>query len=59
MLAEEELITPTLSGEIILPGITRDSIITLAQEWNEFKVIERNISMAEIRKATKEKRVRD
>lgn len=34
---EHELVTPALSG-IILPGITRRSIIDLTREWNEFKV---------------------
>ncbi|KAF4524679.1 hypothetical protein B566_EDAN009523 [Ephemera danica] len=37
---ERELITPPLDG-LILPGITRQSIIELALEWNEFKVTER------------------
>jgi len=34
---EDELITPPLDGTI-LPGITRDSILTLMQELGEFKV---------------------
>lgn len=34
---EDELITPPLDGTI-LPGITRDSVLTLMQELNEFKV---------------------
>ena len=34
---EDELITPPLDGTI-LPGITRDSILTLAQGLNKFKV---------------------
>ena len=34
---EDELITPPLDGTI-LPGITRDSILTLTQELGEFKV---------------------
>jgi len=37
---ENELITPPLDGTI-LPGITRDSIITLMEELNEFKVSQR------------------
>jgi branched-chain amino acid aminotransferase len=37
---EDELITPPLDGTI-LPGITRDSILTLMQELGEFKVSER------------------
>lgn len=34
---EDELITPPLDGTI-LPGITRDSILTLLSETGEFKV---------------------
>ncbi len=29
--------TPELDGTI-LPGVTRDSILTLARQWGEFKV---------------------
>jgi len=39
---KKELITPPLDG-IILPGVTRDSIIQICKEWNEFEVIERPI----------------
>jgi branched-chain amino acid aminotransferase len=34
---EDELITPPLDGTI-LPGVTRDSIITLCKELKQFKV---------------------
>uniref|UniRef100_G3ML07 branched-chain-amino-acid transaminase n=1 Tax=Amblyomma maculatum TaxID=34609 RepID=G3ML07_AMBMU len=51
-----ELVTPPLSG-IILPGVTRQSVLDLTREWNEFKVSERKITMAEIREAIKEKRM--
>lgn len=34
---EDELITPPLDGTI-LPGVTRDSILALCKEKNEFKV---------------------
>ncbi|KAK9707682.1 branched-chain-amino-acid transaminase bat2 [Basidiobolus ranarum] len=47
---EKELVTPPLNG-MILPGVTRDSILSLAREWNEFKVSERKITMSEIIKA--------
>jgi len=47
---EKELITPALDGTI-LPGVTRDSILTLARQWNEFKVNERKVTMAEFLKA--------
>lgn len=42
-----ELITPTLDQGSILPGITRDSVLTLARDMG-LKVIERKISMDEL-----------
>eukprot|EP01027_Heterolobosea_sp_BB2_P012979 GEZU01018765.1.p2 GENE.GEZU01018765.1~~GEZU01018765.1.p2 ORF type:complete len:340 (-),score=136.06 GEZU01018765.1:31-1050(-) len=51
-----ELITPRLDGTI-LPGVTRDSILTLAREWNEFDVHERDFTMPELIEALKEDRV--
>ncbi|KAG1645693.1 hypothetical protein G6F44_001574 [Rhizopus delemar] len=53
---QPELVTPPLDGSI-LPGVTRDSIIQLAKDWNEFKVSERNITMPELRELVKEGRV--
>lgn len=55
-----ELVTPPLK-DIILPGVTRDSVLTLAREHSEgklnidglpkkFKVSERNLTMPQIRK---------
>lgn len=44
-----ELITPPLGGSI-LPGITRDTVITLARDWN-LPVSERLVSMTEIDEA--------
>jgi len=41
-----ELITPMLTGSI-LPGITRDTVITLAKKW-DIKVAERKISINEV-----------
>ncbi len=41
------LITPSISGNTILSGITRDSLITLAKDWN-MKVEERRVSVKEI-----------
>ncbi|KAB5541923.1 hypothetical protein PHYPO_G00085560 [Pangasianodon hypophthalmus] len=55
---EEELATPPLDG-IILPGITRQSILELARKWGEFKVSERYLTMAELRLAVEQKRVRE
>jgi branched-chain amino acid aminotransferase len=45
-LIDDELITPMLSGSI-LPGITRDSVITLAKSW-DVKVSERKLSIDEV-----------
>ncbi|PRP78842.1 branched-chain amino acid aminotransferase [Planoprotostelium fungivorum] len=51
-----ELVTPPLDGSI-LPGVTRDSILTIVKEWNEFQVTERPVKMAEVIKAIEEKRL--
>lgn len=42
----DELITPVLNGSI-LPGITRDSALSLARSWN-MKVAERKISIDDV-----------
>ncbi|XP_064171172.1 branched-chain-amino-acid aminotransferase, mitochondrial [Anguilla rostrata] len=47
---EKELITPPLDG-IILPGVTRQSLLDLAREWGEFKVTERTLDMKELLQA--------
>ena len=44
---ELELVTPPIDQGVILPGVTRDSLLALSREWNEFKVSERVITMAE------------
>uniref|UniRef100_A0A914C2F6 Branched-chain-amino-acid aminotransferase n=1 Tax=Acrobeloides nanus TaxID=290746 RepID=A0A914C2F6_9BILA len=54
---EEELVTPPLEDGLILPGVTRDSILVLAREWNEFKISERYPTMEEIQRSLKEKRM--
>ncbi|RLN57354.1 hypothetical protein BBP00_00007542 [Phytophthora kernoviae] len=54
---EKELVTPPLTRGDILPGITRDSILHLTREWNEFKVTEGNINMKQLQKASKEGRI--
>ncbi len=41
------LLTPPLEGKTILPGITRKSILQLAEEWG-YEVIERRISVNEL-----------
>ena len=43
----DELITPTLENGTILPGVTRNSVLTLAKEWG-MKVSERPLSINEI-----------
>ncbi|KAK9400158.1 branched-chain-amino-acid aminotransferase cytosolic [Crotalus adamanteus] len=55
---ENELATPPLDG-IILPGVTRQSILDLARKWGEFKVSERYITMSDLKTALKEKRVKE
>lgn len=54
---ERELVTPPLAEGLILPGVTRQSLLDLAREWNEFKVSERFLTMGEVRKAIKEGRM--
>ena len=51
-----ELITAPLDGTI-LPGVTRDSMISLARGWGEFDVVERSFTMPELAAAIKEGRV--
>jgi branched-chain amino acid aminotransferase len=53
---ELELATAPLDGTI-LPGVTRDSILTLVREWGEVKVSERRFTIHDIKKALAEKRV--
>ena len=43
---DNEIITPELTGSI-LPGVTRDSVLKLAKQWN-LKVSERKISIDEV-----------
>jgi len=54
---EEELVTPPLTDGLILPGVTRDSLLTIARDWGEFKVTERYPTMEEIRRGIAENRV--
>jgi branched-chain amino acid aminotransferase len=48
-LINNELITPPLTGSI-LPGITRDSVLTLAADWG-FQVTQRRITINEVLEA--------
>ena len=53
---EKELATPQLDGTI-LHGITRDSIIELASEDKRFKTAQKTITITDLVKAAKERRV--
>lgn len=55
-MGEKELRTPPLDGTI-LPGVTRDSILKLTKQWNEFKVTEGAITMKDIVLANKQGRI--
>ncbi|PIO70751.1 putative branched-chain-amino-acid transaminase [Teladorsagia circumcincta] len=56
-LHEVELITPPLERGLILPGVTRDSLLELAREWGEFKVSEKSFTMHDVKKALDEGRL--
>ena len=45
-LLEDELVTPPLGGTV-LPGVTRDSIIQIARDW-DLEVAERPITIGEV-----------
>ncbi len=47
---DDELITPSLENGTILPGVTRDSILTLAREWG-MQASEKSISIEEVLEA--------
>lgn len=54
---EDEVLTPELSGTI-LPGITRDSVLTLLRDWG-IKTTERRISLQELEAAAKTGHLRE
>ena len=54
---EDELITHHPNDNLILHGVTRDSVLKLTKEMNRFKVTEAEISMKRVLRALKEKRV--
>ena len=56
-MIDDVLLTPRLS-DTILPGITRDSVLTLMKEWG-LKVEERRISVKEVLTALNEGRLQD
>jgi len=53
---EEELITAPLDGTI-LPGVTRDSVLSLTRDWKRFKVTERPFTMNEVIEAIEDNRM--
>ncbi|XP_050408105.1 branched-chain-amino-acid aminotransferase, cytosolic [Patella vulgata] len=55
---EDELITHPLDG-LVLPGITRSSLIKVAEKWGEFKVTEKPYTMKQVIKALKENRIKE
>jgi branched-chain amino acid aminotransferase len=56
-LGEKELITAALDEGLILPGVTRDSILALARQEPELKVTEGKWTIAELIEAIEEKRI--
>jgi len=55
---DPEIATPPLDGSI-LPGVTRKSLLELGKTWGTHKVVERKITMADVRKAVKENRLKE
>lgn len=51
------LLTPSLEDGVILPGVTRLSIIEIVREWGNAEVIEKMIPMREIAQACDEGRL--
>lgn len=51
-----ELVTPPLNG-LILPGVTRQSILDLGRSWGDLTVTERDITMDELLEAQQENRL--
>ncbi len=56
-LIDDRLVTPALSGSI-LPGITRDSVLTLARDWG-IKAEERPISIDEVLESAESGRLKE
>eukprot|EP01012_Entosiphon_sulcatum_P028613 TRINITY_DN3464_c0_g1_i1.p1 TRINITY_DN3464_c0_g1~~TRINITY_DN3464_c0_g1_i1.p1 ORF type:complete len:382 (+),score=71.05 TRINITY_DN3464_c0_g1_i1:31-1176(+) len=52
-----ELITAPLDMGTILPGVTRDCILSICREWKEFDVTERPFHIDELAEAAREGRV--
>ncbi|XP_066426102.1 branched-chain-amino-acid aminotransferase, cytosolic-like isoform X2 [Molothrus aeneus] len=54
----QELVTPPLDG-LILPGVTRQSLLELARKWGEFEVREAPLAMGSVLGALKGGRLRE
>ncbi len=52
-----ELVTPPLDKGIILPGVTRRSVLELAESWGDFDVSERPFCMGELVSAQRDGRL--
>lgn len=48
-----ELVTPSLESGLILPGVTRRSVLELARKWNDFEVSERKLTIHEVLEGAK------
>lgn len=51
------LVTPPLSDGLILPGITRNSILDLARQWNDIVTEERYVTIGEMEQLIHENRL--
>ncbi len=54
----DEVVTPPLASGTILPGVTRDSALTLMREWG-LRVAERPVSIDEVRQAARQGTLRE
>lgn len=54
---DDELVTSPLTGSI-LPGVTRDSVLTLAKKWG-VKAVERKVSIDEVMEGAKDGRLKE
>ena len=51
---KKELVTPPLDSGLILPGVTRRSVLELARESDEFDVNERKLTIKEVLNGAKD-----
>lgn len=54
---KKQLVTPTLADGTILPGITRRSVMELAESWGECEVVEKMLPLREVILACEEGRL--